>query len=284
MEEISTTKERDKTKTAVLILAIVILAVIAAVLAVTLTMKMNTLSRYAAVNERLHTEMVAAQEERDALQAEVAQNENLQSELDAANEKIAELQRLYDAAIATPEPVSNQNTSPWNTPLPDGLTAELQLVDDDCTLLIHYANNTGSAISLTTYCAFADERGDTFMQSARIISFLADGTEYIVAIDAYDEIKQIGLDYEIGNPLRKISEANEALSVSSQRNGDGSVSATFSSPDGASVSGGIFFLAQDGSVLGYQPFSIGFLSSMDYYFDAPDFEYDDYLLCYEAMS
>ena len=172
----------------------------------------------------------------------------------------------------------------WLTPLPDGLTASVELFDD-FTILVHYKNHTGEDISLTTYYAFGDENEEMFQQGATSTSYLKDGSEYIAILDAWDPIVYFGLDYEIGRVLQRTREANEALSVDSHQNSDGSVTATFTTTqNGTSVGGYIFYLDKYRKVISYENFGIGFGGSMSYPFSAPEKEYFDYIICYEALA
>ena len=218
--------------------------------------------------------------------------ESLESEIESLRDELSKLQAekdilqtRYDNAVATPKPTPEpeEASDGWNTPLPDGLSAKVIPVDD-FTLLVWYANETGDDIALATYYAFADSDGNGIIQGTSYIGFIRNGEEYIEVLDSPDPIVFYGLDYDIERVFQKTQEANDALSVESRKNNDGSVTAYFSSADGASVYGRIFFLSDDGDVLGYQSFDIGFASDMDYDFDPPGVEYDDYILCYEATA
>lgn len=245
-----------------------------------------------------------SKEEYDTLYAEFLDAQSaitdITAERDSLADEMEELRRAYDEAtksVSTPAPQNNDmyietptpvispaESSPWAVPLPSGLTAEVQRSDDNCTIFVHFWNNTGSDISMTTYYIFGDRYGNPYMNGGQTTMFFRNDSEKIVVLDAWDEIYNFTLACEVSDVYKKIQEANDGLWAEYWRNNDNSITATFHSPHSVSIAGNLFFLDDGGNVIGYQSIGLGGMMPFTTTFDAPNYSYSDYLICYEAIA
>ena len=249
------------------------------------------------VSQEEYDKMVSAlQEAQNTIETLSEENVLLQEQVDSITSDLSKLQAekdileaRYKAATvssqqAEEETPQGKEKNYFQDDLPDGLAVKAQFLDDDCVLILHYRNDTGKPISLTTYYTFGDADMNAYMSGANAMMYFADGTDRFEVIESWDTVESLGLDYDIGTPLKKMREINESLTFETRQNGDGSVSALFSSPNGTSVDGYIFYLDENDEVLGYEHFGIGFAGEMDYSFSAPGYEYDHYILSCEALG
>jgi hypothetical protein len=175
---------------------------------------------------------------------------------------------------------------PWIEPLPDGIEATVQKLGD-FELLIRYKNNTGKDISIYSECQFMDASGDPSSWMSGGGEFVKAGGEYLEVMWCDDYFDSYLLYCEIGDVGARIQKANDALTIESSRNADGSVHivASTTADDGAAISGYVFFTGDDGEILGYESVGWGFAESeMEGDTEIPDFEYADYVVCVYATA
>ena len=234
--------------------------------------------------DQLESDLQSLQEAHSKLEADYADLESSMNSGGAPDTAVEDPASGQEGS-STQDPVEEPPITIWEDTLPEGIEASTQYLDD-FTLLVWYKNRSGRDMALTTFCSFADENQDPFMELTTYRGYFADGSDYIAVLDAWDPIGYYGLDHAEDRIYQKIQEANDALSMESWRNEDDSVTVTFytSAEDGTSVEAFIFYLDENDTILGYDRCGLGFSDSMDNTFDAPDFDYADYIISYEAIA
>jgi len=179
--------------------------------------------------------------------------------------------------------ISDDNSDePWKDHLPDGINAEIQFIDEYTGFVIFY-NETGEDISLETNIICSDENYDILGIFGTFGSFVRNGEKHIDIIETTDPIFAFQIDCSIGNIRNSVQEDNDAISMTSSRNSDGSVTVEFVSSADYVIDffATIFYVDAEDNIIGYETSSPQFIYDMGGVFNVPDFEYYDYFILLE---
>ena len=171
---------------------------------------------------------------------------------------------------------------PWKDQLPDGIDAEIQFVNDYLGFVIFY-NETGEDISLETTIVCADENYDILGVFGSYGSFTRNGERHIDVLETRDPINAFQIDCSIGHVRDSVRADNDAISMTSTKNDDGSISVKFESTADYEIAffATIYYVDKDNKIIGYETSSPQFIYDMGGTFEVPNFEYDDYFILIE---